>query len=444
MKKTVLVMLGPPGSGKGTQAELISQKYQLYHIIVGDIVRSVSKERTSFGGEVKNRFEKGIPQPDDIINRIIKDEISKKIRANKPGFILDPYPISIVQAKGLERLIKKFGLDNPIVINIKVSEKSVLKRLLLRGKEQKRADDRPDVIKRRYREYQKRISDLHKFYKNKKVCWVDIDGEPNIQTVNKEIISKLDKIFRKNGAPAQEDIKILREGGRRLAKILDKLCQAAKVGVSTLQLNNLAEKLIKNEGGTPNFKNFNGYPFATCISINDELVHGLPSPRKIKEGDLVGIDVGMEYQGWHLDTAVTLGIGKISSEDEKLLKATKRSLEEGISKVKPGANLGEVSNAIQNSIESAGFSVIRQLSGHGIGRTLHQDPRIYNFGSKNSGPVIKEGMLLAIEPMVSAGDWKVKVGKDGFTVKTIDGSRSAHFEHTVLVTEKGSQILTQE
>lgn len=241
----------------------------------------------------------------------------------------------------------------------------------------------------------------------------------------------------------KQDIAIMRAGGTIAARVLSELAKAAKPGKTILVLDTLAEEIIKKAGGTPSFKGFKGYPAATCISVNDEIVHGIPSDRVLVDGDIVGIDVGVYYKGFHTDTAITVAVGQISSEAQKLIDTTKKSLDIAIKMIKPGLHLGDIQAEIQETIEGAGFSVIRDLAGHGVGRNLQEAPSIPNYGQNGHGLVLKEGMTLAIEPMTAMGDWQVKMLDDGWTVVTADQSLSAHFEHSIAVTKAGCEILTQ-
>ena len=241
----------------------------------------------------------------------------------------------------------------------------------------------------------------------------------------------------------KEEISIMAEGGKLLADVLRKIEKEVKPGLETKKLDSLAESLIKKAGGEPSFKGYGGFPATMCISINDEIVHGIPSERKIEEGDIISLDIGMKYKGYHSDMATTLSVGEISLKAKKLLEVTKKSLEIGISKVKPGRTFGDIGNAIQEYAESNGFGVVRDLCGHGIGRNLHEDPEILNYGKKGSGFKIEEGMVFCLEPMITIGDWKIKMGKDGYVFKTRDGSLSAHFEHMMAVTKDGCKVLTK-
>ncbi len=246
------------------------------------------------------------------------------------------------------------------------------------------------------------------------------------------------------------DLIILQEGGKILATVLDLVIKKIKPGVTTGELNDYVEDLIKKYGGEPSFKNYkaawaeHAYPAALCVSLNNEVVHGIPEPeRVIKDGDIVSLDCGLKYKGLYTDMAKSVGVGKISKENQKLISITEEALMAGIEVIAPEVKLSDISKTIQNKIEKAGFSVVRQLVGHGVGFSAHEEPQIPNYYSKSFPEVIlKEGMVLAIEPMVNIGGWEVDTLDDGWTIVTADDSFSAHFEHTIAVTQKGYEILT--
>jgi methionyl aminopeptidase len=273
---------------------------------------------------------------------------------------------------------------------------------------------------------------------------------------------------------SKAEVEILREGGKRLASILARIVQAAKAGVSTAELDGLAERLILAEGGIPIFKGYKigearrPYPSAICVSINDEVVHGIPRPERIlREGDAVGIDIGMSWpadgnqgplapgrtggqagirnhrMGLVTDMAVTIGIGKISPDADRLIHATREALDMGIAGVKPGARIGDIGYAIGGHLKKAGLGVIRDLAGHGVGYELHEEPLIPNYGKPGTGLEIREGMVLALEPMATLGSWEVVLDDDEWTFRTADGALAAHFEHTVAVTKYGAAVVTQ-
>jgi len=244
----------------------------------------------------------------------------------------------------------------------------------------------------------------------------------------------------------EEEIRKMRRAGEILAEVLDILEANAKPGISTGELDSLAEELIRSRGGRPSFKGFNGFPASICASLNDEVVHGIPSKKRIlKEGDLLKLDVGVEFEGYHADGARTfvVGNGEVDEKIIELINTTREALERGIRAARKGARLGDIGYAIQSYVEGKGFSVVKALTGHGIGRSLWEEPPVPNYGSKGKGIILREGMTLAIEPMVNIGSDRVFTAEDGWTVKTVDGSLSAHFEHTIAIMGDGCLILTR-
>ncbi len=238
------------------------------------------------------------------------------------------------------------------------------------------------------------------------------------------------------------EIEAMAEGGKILATIMKELEKQVRPGITTQELDRKAETLILKSRAKPSFKGYQGFPAVLCASINEEIVHVVPSKRVLKEGDIISLDLGLVHKGFHLDMAVTLPVGKISSEGQRLIRVTKKALKRGLKKVRPGNTFGDIGNTIQRYVESQGFNVVRDLCGHGIGRELHEDPKILNYGKRRQGPEIKEGMVFCIEPMVTAGDWRLKKMADGHGFETIDGSLSCHFEHTVAITKQGPHVLT--
>ena len=247
----------------------------------------------------------------------------------------------------------------------------------------------------------------------------------------------------------KEEIEILKEGGRRLASILRQVAAIVKPGIKTSALDDLALSLIREGGDEAAFLNYKpqgsrlAYPAALCVSINEEIVHGIPSPRIIKEGDIVGLDLGLKHKGLFTDMALTVAVGKTSREDLKLIKVAQKALEIGIKAIKPNGRIGDISAAIQKYVESEGLNVVRELAGHGVGYAAHEDPFIPNYGRAGTGEKLKPGMVLAIEPMVTAGSGRIVLEDDEFTFSTRKGEKSAHFEKTVAVTEKNVVIITE-
>lgn len=242
---------------------------------------------------------------------------------------------------------------------------------------------------------------------------------------------------------SSREIELMREAGRILAKTHEELEKSLKPGMSTWDIDRIGEEIIRSYGCIPSFKNYNGYPASICVSVNDEVVHGIPNKKHlIQEGDIVSLDAGVIYKGYHSDAARTHGIGAISEEARKLIEVTRQSFYEGIKYAKPGNHLNDISAAVQKYAESFGFGVVRDLVGHGIGAHLHEDPEVPNFARRRKGILLKPGMTLAVEPMINAGSFDVVWLDDDWTVVTEDGSLSAHYENTILITEDGPEILS--
>lgn len=242
---------------------------------------------------------------------------------------------------------------------------------------------------------------------------------------------------------SEKDLDKMREAGRILARVMNKVKEVIRVGISTAEIDNLARNFIKQENAAPAFLGYRGYPAAICTSVNEEVVHGIPGKRNLSEGDIISLDLGIKHEDFFSDIAVTVGVGKIDSRAKKLIQVTMDSLKEGIKAAKPGNHVGDISSIIQRYIEGNSFSVVRQFVGHGIGRNLHEEPELPNFGRQGNGDILRPGMVIAIEPMVNMGTWECEILDDGWTAVTKDNRLSAHFEHTVAITEQGPEVLTK-
>ncbi|OGC23254.1 type I methionyl aminopeptidase [candidate division WOR-1 bacterium RIFOXYB2_FULL_42_35] len=239
-----------------------------------------------------------------------------------------------------------------------------------------------------------------------------------------------------------DEIEKVKKACRIVAKVLAAVGKKVKAGISTEDLDKIADELIRKQGAEPVFIGYRGYRHATCISVNEEIVHGIPGKKILQEGDIVSLDVGAKIGGYCGDTAATFPVGKISRKAARLVRFCKSALQAGIRQARAGNHLGDISAAVKNVADQAGYSVVRELYGHGIGKDLHEEPLIPNFGNPGEGPKLRAGMVLAIEPMLNIGGWKIRTLSDGWTVVTADQSLSSHFEHTILITEKGPEILT--
>jgi methionyl aminopeptidase len=239
------------------------------------------------------------------------------------------------------------------------------------------------------------------------------------------------------------EIESLKKSNQIVALILEEIRRHIKPGIATIEIDRLAEKLIKKYHCIPAFKGYRGFPASICVSVNEQIVHGIPGKKRLKKGDIVSLDLGVKLDGFFGDAAITVPVGEIDPESQKLLRVTREALYKGIEQARLGKRLSNISHAIQSWVERHGFSVVRDFVGHGIGKSLHEEPQIPNFGKPNFGPRLKEGMVLALEPMVNIGSYEVKILDDGWTAVTADGSRSAHFEHSIAVTKDGPLILSE-
>jgi methionyl aminopeptidase len=238
------------------------------------------------------------------------------------------------------------------------------------------------------------------------------------------------------------DLEMIRRSGKILSRVMRKLCASIREGVSTQEIDQLAETLVSKEDATSAFKGYRGFPANICISINEEIIHGIPGERKFKNGDIISLDLGINYKGYFSDSATTMTVGKVNPRIKKLIEVTKAALAQGIKQARQDNRLSDISYAIQSFVEAKGFSVVRDFVGHGIGHDLHEEPEIPNFGRPHQGPALAKGMVFAIEPMVNMGSWETRIVENGWTAVTKDGLPSAHFEHTVAITENGPEILT--
>jgi len=241
----------------------------------------------------------------------------------------------------------------------------------------------------------------------------------------------------------EKEIKIMAEAGKILAGVMRELKKEVKIGVTTQALNKLAEELILKAGTKPAFLNYNGFPAVMCTSINEVIVHQVPSNYALKNHDILSLDLGLIYQGYFSDMAITVPVGEVSRETQFLIRAVKKSLNIGIKKARPGNTLGDIGNTIQRYLEKRGLNVVKELCGHGIGKDLHEDPEVLNYGKRRRGEVLKQGMVLCLEPMAAIGKAKIRQADDGFGFKTIDNSLSAHFEHMIAITKNGAKVLTK-
>jgi methionyl aminopeptidase len=241
---------------------------------------------------------------------------------------------------------------------------------------------------------------------------------------------------------SDDEIALMREAGHILAEMLELLAAEVRPGLRTAELDTIVRQEFKRRNVVPTFLGYQGYPACVCVSVNDEIVHAIPGGRMLREGDIVSIDLGATHHGFVADSALSIGVGQMAPEAQRLIDVTHEALWHGIRAARPGARLGEISHAVQTHAESQGFAVVREYVGHGVGRDMHEEPQVPNYGPPNRGPLLRKGMVIAIEPMVNIGDWHTKKHNDGWTVSTLDGSLSAHFEHTIAITDGAPEVLT--
>ena len=241
---------------------------------------------------------------------------------------------------------------------------------------------------------------------------------------------------------SRDEIAIMREAGRIVAGTLQLLVERLRPGLIEKELDEIVRREFRKRGVTPTFLGYLGYPATVCVSINDEIVHGIPGDREIMDGDVVSLDLGCTHKGFVADSALTVGVGNVSPDAQRLIDVTREALARGIQVARPGARLGDIGAAVQTFVEAQGFSVVREYVGHGVGRQMHEDPQVPNYGTPETGPVLRPGMVIAIEPMVNMGGWETRRDPDDWTVRTVDGSLSAHFEHTIAITDGEAEVLT--
>ncbi len=439
-----VVLLGPPGAGKGTQAQKLSEKLGIPQISTGDLFRANISNGTPLGLEAKRYLDAGDLVPSELTNKLVEDRIEQHDAAD--GFILDGYPRSVAQAQALDDMLTNHSTKLDAVLEFAVSEDELFTRLKARG----RADDTEDVIRNRMQVYRDETEPLLEYYSHNNLQSVGAVGR--LVRVVVVVAVALPGLRTRKVVEARSpgELDAMATAGALVAAALSAVRQAAAPGVSTLALDEIAESVIRDGGGTPSFLGYHGFPASICSSVNDRVVHGIPSADEtLADGDLVSVDCGAIVDGWHGDSAFTIGVGALIPIDEALSQATKESMEAGIAAMVPGNRLTDVSHAIETGTRAAEqrygrkFGIVAGYGGHGIGRRMHMDPFLPNEGQPGQGPYLVAGSVLAIEPMLTLGTSKTVVLADEWTVVTADGTRAAHWEHTVAVTDDGPRVLTR-
>src|SRR6266851_3749458 len=365
-------------------------------------------------------MDEGKLVPDAVILSLIKEELAKP--EAQQGAVLDGFPRTAAQAELVDRTLAERGQRLNSILLLDVPEEELVRRLLARAAQESRSDDTAEAVQTRLLVYQRDTAPLIPHFAQRGI------------------------VGRVPGTRAVNEIATVAAAGRILAETLALVARQVRPGVSTEQLDRAAEEFIRSHpGARPSFKGLYDFPATLCTSINQEVVHGIPSARRVlKEGDLLSVDVGVWLDGLHADSAATFPVGKVTAQAERLLAVTQEALAAGVAQARAGNHVGDIGHAVQEVAEGAGYSVVRELVGHGIGSAFHEDPQVPNYGKPKRGPRLMPGMTLAIEPMVNVGGADIRTLDDKWTVVTEDGSLSAHFEHTVAILENGGppRVLT--
>ena len=470
-KKWVVIIIGPPGSGKDTQAELLARELKFVEIksskIIEDKLKSADINDAVMNHE-KELHASGQLNTREVVDAWIIERI-EEVGATGVGLVGNGWPREINEVETEMGAVEKFyDKDSIKIVTVTLSEAESVKRNSKRRvceqnghpifdtKDNEgatvcpqdgseiifRVDDTPETISKRYQVYIIQTQPVIDFLSKKGYNVITINGEQPIEDVHRDI---LDKLWWFVNLKTPQEIELMREGGHILAEILDALVAAVHPNIQTKGLDAMARELIEARGAKPSFLNYNGFPAVLCVSINEEIVHGLPSERKLKDGDLVKLDLGVYYKGFHTDSArsVVVGSPELHPKSYRIVAITAEALAVGIQTAQVGKTLGDVGSAIHEYVKFQGYDVVRDLIGHGIGHEVHEEPEVPNYGKPGQGVILKAGMVIAIEPMVVAGGHKIANGPDGYSYITADKKLSAHIEHTVAITATGPEILTK-
>jgi len=463
-----LIMLGPPGAGKGTQAERLREDFGLLHIATGDILRAEVANGSDLGSEAKRYMDDGELVPDSVIIGMITERVGGGDA--RDGFLLDGFPRNEEQADALRDALAVLDRRLNAALLIEVPDDELVRRLAGRrmcvknpthiyhvefdppkhadvcdqdgSRLIQRDDDREETIRRRLGVYHSQTEPLIAYYgAASTACALPMRSTTTYARPSRRSNSRRScrpLIVKKS----PREIEKMGRAGEILVSTLAELETRIRPGVTTAQLDAAAERFIRGRGGVPTFKGYRGFPGSICASPNAMVVHGIPGPYRLSKGDVISIDVGVTLDGWVADAARTFPVGEISADAERLLAGTEAALHAGVAQCVAGKRMGDVSSTIQRTAEAAGLSVVRSLVGHGIGRSMHEDPQVPNYGKPGKGPLLEEGMVLAVEPMMTAGGASVRVGADGWAIYSEDSSLAAHFEFTVAITADGPLVLT--
>ena len=416
-----LILLGAPGAGKGTQAEILSRELSIPTISTGNILRAAIREGTAVGLKAKALIDAGKLVDDETIMGIVSERLAKDDCQN--GYILDGVPRTIPQAEAMEQM----GIEIDAALSIEIADETIIERMSGR---------------RTCKNCSQTFHIVFNPPKSEGVCDF-CGGELTIRKDDapETVKARLDTFHRET-----EPLKalIMRQAAKITAGARSMGRQAVRDGLTTKQIDRAVHEYIVKCGAFPSCLGYEGFPAATCVSVNDEVIHGIPGKRIVRNGDIVSIDLCATYKGFVGDCAGTYPVGEVSEEAKKLIEVTRQAFFEGIRFAKVGYRIYDIGQAVQDYVESHGFSVVRDFVGHGIGRGMHEAPEVPNYrpSERRPNPRLLKGMTICVEPMVCAGDWRVKILKDGWTVVTADHSLAAHYENTILITDGEPEILT--
>ena len=448
-----VLFFGPPGAGKGTQAALVAPALGMAHVSTGELFRQHQREGTTLGLRVKAIMDAGEYVPDDLTVAMLEQHI-RDLTTAQPGLrgvIFDGFPRTLPQVESLDAFLRGRGEAVDAVVYLGVPLDVLLTRLQARG----RTDDTPEAVTVRFNKYTDATAPLVAAYEGARCAGASHQRRPSDGAGHgsggRRLVAALCgagvAMARGGGRAAMtlkspQEIEQMRAAGQLTAQALEAMRQFVRPGVTTAEVDAVAARVIREGGAKAAFYGQYGFPATVCVAVNEQVVHGIPGPLTLREGDIISLDTGAILDGWYGDATITVPVGAIAPEVERLVADTYAALMAGIAQCVPGKRLGDIGHAIQRYGESRGYGVVRQYVGHAVGRALHEEPQVPNFGKAGTGVLLRAGMVLTIEPMLTLGSYETHILADKWTVVTDDGEWAAQFEHTVAITNHGPDVLT--